>query len=161
MPQTGSTTSDSAWVPGEVSGEVEVVDTALLHVLLRVGVELRLAALRAEIIGLALVFAGPGGLRRVHVHAAYGILHRCLLSLRRTASPFITLRPRPSGHMNSPGIHARRTCRTSRPAGDGAPRGPGRAGRRRSTRSGPRLPRRSSRAGRRRPPPPAPRRTRA
>src|SRR4051794_13613879 len=103
MPHTGSMTSASV----AVSGGVEVVDIevsgpagagptrdpTLLHVLLRVGVELRLAALRAEVVGRALVFAGAGGLGRVHLHAAHGVLHRCLLSLRRTSRPAFTGRP--------------------------------------------------------------------
>src|SRR4051794_26099742 len=96
MPHTGSMTSASV----AVSGGVEVVDIevsgpagagptrdpTLLHVLLRVGVELRLAALRAEVVGLALVLAGAGGLGRIHLHAAHGVLHRCLLFLRARIS---------------------------------------------------------------------------
>ena len=49
----------------------------LFRVLCRVGVELRLAPLRAEIVRLALVLAGPCRFRRINLHSAYNVLfHR-------------------------------------------------------------------------------------
>src|SRR5687767_5201726 len=106
IPHTGSSTSAGAppscasvecvwWsVIVAIQGTNSAPRPALLHVLSRIGVELRLAHLRAEVIGLALILAGRRGLRRLDLHAAHGIFfHQTLLD-----SVYLIGASAPSGH---------------------------------------------------------------
>src|SRR5688572_33282363 len=114
IPHTGSSTSAGAppscasvecvwWsVIVAIQGTNAAPRPALLHVLSRIGVELRLAHLRAEVIGLALIVAGRRGLRRIDLHAAHGIFFHdnppSLSLLNRGIGPSGHRAIGPSGH---------------------------------------------------------------
>src|SRR5215204_2951203 len=86
IPQTGSMTPagdavsccvdislGDAIVPLRRACVKQEAPLALLHVLRRIGLELRLTDLGAKVVGLPVVFTGGSGLGRVHLHAAHDV----------------------------------------------------------------------------------------